>query len=53
MYLIQELGSDLLKINLINSMLQLPYFVRQEICKCIYDTVVVPSHLYKIVETLN
>jgi hypothetical protein len=33
MFLIQELGGDLLKIN---SMLQFSHFGRQEICKCIW-----------------
>jgi hypothetical protein len=36
MFLVQELGSDLLKINLINSMLQFSHFGRQEIYKCIW-----------------
>jgi hypothetical protein len=53
MLIVQELGSDLPKIKLINSMSLFPPFVRQETCKCIYDIVVVPSHLYKIMETLN
>jgi hypothetical protein len=53
MFLVQELGNDLLEINLINYILQFPDSIRQEICKRIYDIVVVPSNLYKIMETLN
>jgi hypothetical protein len=53
MFQVKELGSYLPKINLIRSMLQFSHLVRQEICKCIHGIVVVPSHLYKIMETLN
>jgi uncharacterized RDD family membrane protein YckC len=48
MFQVQEVGSDLLKIHIMNSMLRFPHFVRQEICKCMYGIIVVSSHLYKI-----
>jgi hypothetical protein len=39
MFTLQELGSDLHKLKLINSMSQFPHFVRP-----VYGIVVVPSH---------
>jgi hypothetical protein len=53
MFTLQELGSYLHKLKLNNSMSQFPHFVRPEIFNCIYGIVVVPSHLYKIIETLS